>query len=398
MIFMITAGFDRQPLDLNSSIQPIGRIPHPQNGYGNGLNQLAQPDDVEILPDGSLLITDVNNNRIQHFSKEGTLIQSITAKNLGLASDSELEPTGISRDGEGFIYVSLEGIGRIARFSPSLTFDQFIGRPCTLTAEEYYLPENEDCLVKPQGLSVSQNGDVFIIDMAKKVFENGKQRNFGFRKFKQTKMGSFTSYQYDADFASTQEITTIMRKSEGMAIHEKQNLLLIAEEKPSKNQFGNSMKKRYVAVFDMITGRFKNILIGVNNHHNKIINGYFDDSIEGISVWENHLFAVDEKKGKILIFEIGSGTLKGMLGSKAHFYCDDHSDCVIEGINYNEQTIMAQKAFPHLKNDWQKNELASPDGISTIELMNGQKRMAVVDQWNSRILLYDLASILKSID
>ena len=40
------------------------------------------------------------------------------------------------------------------------------------------------------------------------------------------------------------------------------------------------------------------------------------------------------------------------------------------------------------------NEIASPDGVSAIELDDGTKRLAVVDQWNSRILIYDLDKIL----
>ena len=59
---------------------------------------------------------------------------------------------------------------------------------------------------------------------------------------------------------------------------------------------------------------------------------------------------------------------------------------------------MAGRAIPHLKNDWQKNEMASPDGISTITLEGGSMQLAVVDQWNSRVLLYDLSEILKNFD
>jgi hypothetical protein len=54
--------------------------------------------------------------------------------------------------------------------------------------------------------------------------------------------------------------------------------------------------------------------------------------------------------------------------------------------------------LPHLKNDWHKNELASPDGVSAAVLKDGTKRLAVVDQWNSRIIMYDLDVILKNSD
>jgi len=88
----------------------------------------------------------------------------------------------------------------------------------------------------------------------------------------------------------------------------------------------------------------------------------------------------------------------GSIGRLAYYYCNKESDCVIDGVNYNEQNIIAGRAMPHLKNDWRKNEMASPDGISAITLDDGSQILAVVDQWNSRILLYDLSKILRNFD
>ena len=165
-----------------------------------------------------------------------------------------------------------------------------------------------------------------------------------------------------------------------------------------QSQFGNVNKKRYIAAFDLETGRFLNQLIGVTMKNDSIIDGYFNDSVEGLSTYGDNLFSVDEKAGKFYIFDIRSGECRGFIGKRAYYYCDDHSDCVIEGINYNEQTIIAGVAAPHLKNDWQKNELASPDGLSAIELFDGTKRLSIVDQWNSRIVVYDLDQVLQSIE
>tara|TARA_Y100000590_G_scaffold349990_1_gene401705 strand:- start:520 stop:1722 length:1203 start_codon:yes stop_codon:yes gene_type:complete len=384
-------------IDLTFVITPLSIAPSVQNGYGSGMNQLAQPDDVELLSDGSMIVTDVNNNRIQHFSSEGLLLNSLSSQDLGL-ENSEILPTGISKDGGGFIYITLEGAGIVARLNPDLEFDQFIGKKCDIAADSYYKPENDSCLIFPQGVVVAENGDIYVIDMAKKVFENNKVRNFGFRKFKQVKNNGDISYIYDREFADTQEITKVMRKSEGMAISSDQNTLFIAEEKPQKTQFGNISKKRYIAAFDLKNGRFLDRLIGVNIKNDSIIDGYFNDSVEGVCVSGKNLFAVDEKAGKIFIFDVNSGQCKAFIGKKAIFYCDDNSNCVIDGINYNEQTIMAGIAKPHLKNDWRRNELASPDGISAIILADGSRRIAVVDQWNSRVLVYDFDKILHEIN
>jgi|TARA_B100001971_G_C18176619_1_gene530292 sugar lactone lactonase YvrE len=398
LLFFTSGGNKKQDnIDLTEIIVPLGIIPDTQNGYGSGPDQLAQPDDVELLPDGSMIISDVDNNRIQHFSSAGTLFKSITAHDMGLTNE-EIIPTGIAKDGEGFIYVSLEGAGHVARFTPNLVFDQFIGQPGNISAEDYYNPENDGILLKPQGLIVAANGDIYVIDMAKKVFKKNGVRNFGFRKFKQVKINGAVSYIYDRDFAATQEITKVMRKSEGMTICPDQKTLFVAEEKPMQSQFGNVNKKRYIAAFDLETGRFLNQLIGVTMKNDSIIDGYFNDSVEGLCTYGDNLFSVDEKAGKFYIFDIRSGECRGFIGKRAYYYCDDHSDCVIEGINYNEQTIIAGVAAPHLKNDWQKNELASPDGLSAIELFDGTKRLSIVDQWNSRIVVYDLDQVLQSIE
>tara|TARA_B100001750_G_scaffold202466_1_gene177758 strand:+ start:332 stop:1534 length:1203 start_codon:yes stop_codon:yes gene_type:complete len=399
MGLLFHSGCGKKPdvIDLTFVITPLSIAPSVQNGYGSGMNQLAQPDDVEFLSDGSMIVSDVNNNRIQHFSSDGLILNSISAQDLGLGN-SEISPTGISKDAGGFIYITLEYAGMVARFNPDLTLDQFIGKKCDITVDNYYKPGNDSCLFAPQGLIVGKNGDIYVIDMSQKVFTKNEVRNFGFRKFKQVKNDDAISYIYDSEFADTQEITKVMRKSEGMAISSDQNTLFIAEEKPQKTQFGNISKKRYIAAFDLKSGRFLNRLIGVTMENNSIVDGYFNDSVEGICVVGDNIFAVDEKAGRFYIFDIQSGQCKGFLGKQASYYCDDNSDCVIDGINYNEQTIMTGNAKPHLKNTWQENEFASPDGISAIVLPDGSGRIAVVDQWNSRVLVYDLDKILHEIN
>ena len=377
----------------DKTITPLNFYPNPQNGYGSASDQLAQPDDVEILPNGNLVISDVDNNRIQIFNPAGILLKSIDAESLGM-KETEIIPTGIARDGEGYVYVTLEGMGVVARFNPDFSLDQLIGRKGHVPSEEYYLPENDGLLINPQGIIVSKSGDVFVADMAKDVFRKKKVYNFGFRKFKRVQTTEGTTYIYDREFAASQEVTTIMRKSEGLAISEARGLLFVAEEKPVKDQFGNDDKYRFIGVFDLNTGKFMDRLIGVEMVDGKITSGYCDDSIEGLSVLGDYLFAVVEKDGRVDCYNIDSGERVHHFGIPAPFYCDDESDCVIDSVNYNEQNIMAGGAQVHLLNDWTKNELASPDGVCAMELESGERVLAIVDQWNSRILTYDLDAII----
>ena len=89
-------------MDLTVFITPLCIAPSLQNGYGSEINQLAQPDDVELLPDGSMIVSDVNNNRIQYFSPSGEFLRSITARDLGWDA-GQIIPTGLTQDDEGFI-------------------------------------------------------------------------------------------------------------------------------------------------------------------------------------------------------------------------------------------------------------------------------------------------------
>ncbi len=179
-------------LQSDHQITPQNFYPNPQQGYGNAPDQLAQPDDVEILANGDLIISDVDNNRLQVFKSTGELILSIDSEYLGL-TDPEIIPTGIAQDGEGYIYVTLEGAGVVARLNPDLTLDQFIGYKGHVSSDAYYLPENDGLLINPQGLIVSKNGDIFVADMAKDVFRKKKVYNFGFRKFKKVQSAEGTS-------------------------------------------------------------------------------------------------------------------------------------------------------------------------------------------------------------
>ena len=384
--------------DLTELISPIGIAPTPQNGYGPGKNQLAQPDDVELLKDGSLLVSDANNNRLQLYAANGTHLRTINADDLHL--QGEITPTGLAQDAEGFIYVSCEGAGVIVRLKPDLSYDQAIGQPCEITHLEYYWPENETCLIKPQGIAVSAGGDVLVIDMDKSFrlgFE-GEIRRFGLKRFKKTVDGGKVEYIYDREFARSQEITKVMRKSEGMAVSESGSVLFVAEEKPLASEYGNKNKFRYISAFDLETGIYLNKLYGVDLNSDTIVSGVFENSVEGVAVYGKYLFAVGEKAGRVYIFDIDTGAPKGYFGTRAPYYCDDHSDCVIEGINYNEQSIIAGSALPHIKNSWENSELASPDGIDVVVLSNGEKRLAVVDQWNMRIVIYDLGALIEILE
>ena len=382
--------------DLNAQVSPIGIAPANQEGYGNGPRQLAQPDDVEFLPDGRMLVSDCYNNRVQVFDADGNYLKTITPEDMGLSG--VVIPTGLSQDAQGYVYISLEDGGVIVRLNPDLTLNCQIGtHSCDYVPETFYDADRSDFLCHPQGLTVTPSGDVFIVDMNPDTFNRDGIRRFGIRKFTPTEVNGKTVYKPDLQFAATQEITKTMHKSEGMYPIPDRNLLLVAEEKPSAKEFGNDKKYRYVAVFDLTTGKFLNRFYGVDYQNGKITKGYIRSSIEGVVVWKNHVFMVDESGGRVWVFNLDSGALEGHWGEPAYWYCDDESDCVREdGINYNEQTIIAGTAVPYLKNDWRKNELASPDGINlTLYSTNSELHMGVIDQWNSRVLVYDLNQILK---
>jgi len=143
-----------------TKIQPSQII----SGGGNAPGLLAAPRGIAIAADGSIFIADSHNNRIQHFSTEGKLINSWgTYANIidGEAPPGTFnEPWGIATGPDGSVYVTDTWNYRIQKFTPQGQFIRMWGN--------YDIGSSQQGLYGPRGIIVSKDGKVFVTDTGNK--------------------------------------------------------------------------------------------------------------------------------------------------------------------------------------------------------------------------------------
>jgi DNA-binding beta-propeller fold protein YncE len=84
---------------------------------GDGSGQFNNPAGVAVDSEDNVYVTDVNNNRIQKFTANGTFITSWGTEGEGEGQFSG--PEGIDIDSQGGVYVADTGNFRIQVFRPA---------------------------------------------------------------------------------------------------------------------------------------------------------------------------------------------------------------------------------------------------------------------------------------
>jgi sugar lactone lactonase YvrE len=144
---------------------------------GSDPGQFLAPRDVALAQDGSLYITDTENNRIQHVSAEGEVLHiwgSFADATAGDAPGSTFnQPWGIAVGPDGSVYVADTWNHRIQKFTPEgelLTMWGYFGQA-----------ETPDAFWGPRDVAVDNQGRVFVVDTGNKrvvVFDaNGAYLN-----------------------------------------------------------------------------------------------------------------------------------------------------------------------------------------------------------------------------
>jgi streptogramin lyase len=143
-----------------SKIQPSQII----SSGGNAPGLLAAPRGIAIAADGSIFVADSHNNRVQHFSTDGNLINSWgTYANIldGAAPGGTFnEPWGIAIGPDDSIYVTDTWNYRIQKFSPEGEFIRMWGN--------YNIGSSPQGLYGPRGIMVNMDGRVFVTDTGNK--------------------------------------------------------------------------------------------------------------------------------------------------------------------------------------------------------------------------------------
>lgn len=123
--------------------------------------KLSFPSCVALAPDGSLLVTDTNNHRIQRFEPGQLQGKTVAGSESGKAGagPSELNmPTGLCVAADGSIFVADRMNSRILRFESSSragTAGEVIAGP--------------ELLERPWGLALAADGAIFVSDERRAV-------------------------------------------------------------------------------------------------------------------------------------------------------------------------------------------------------------------------------------
>ena len=96
-----------------TSFSEIGHL----SSYGSGTGQLESPWGVDVV-NGDVYVADTKLDEVEVFQTNGTYLGSIGAK--GNAAGQFNEPSAISNDAAGDIYVADANVGRVQEFSYSV--------------------------------------------------------------------------------------------------------------------------------------------------------------------------------------------------------------------------------------------------------------------------------------
>jgi sugar lactone lactonase YvrE len=152
-----------QPVDPYAAITTPVTSDNVIGGVGSAAGQFESPRGIALAPDGSLYVADSGNNRIQHLSPTGKVLQvwgSLADVSKGAAPGGTFnEPWGVAVAPDGSIYVADTWNYRIQKFTADGKFVQMWGTGPAEGNTQFY---------GPRGLAVDSLGHVFVADTGNK--------------------------------------------------------------------------------------------------------------------------------------------------------------------------------------------------------------------------------------
>jgi uncharacterized protein (TIGR03663 family) len=132
---------------------------------GNGPAQFQAPRGLAVAPDGTLYVADSRNNRIQHLTPDGQVLQMwgtfADATNGGNAPGGTFnEPWDVAVGPDGSVYVADTWNHRVQKFSADGKFISMWGY--------FGQAEKPDAFWGPRAVAVDAQGRVFVVDTGNK--------------------------------------------------------------------------------------------------------------------------------------------------------------------------------------------------------------------------------------
>ena len=113
-----------------------------------------RPVGLAALPDGALLVSDVDSNRVLYYDGEGRLQWTLGSGARASGSAGFNSPGGIAVDAAGYMYVVDILNSRVAKLSPDGSFVRQFGRP----------GDTAGTFSRPKDVAVDAAGNVYVSD------------------------------------------------------------------------------------------------------------------------------------------------------------------------------------------------------------------------------------------
>ena len=114
----------------------------------------VRPVGLALAPDGGLLVSDPDNNRVLHLNPDGTLLQALGSGVRAGGAEGFNAPAGLAVDAAGFTYVVDTLNGRVVKLSPAGSIIQQFGRP----------GDTAGTFSRPKDVAVDAAGKVYVSD------------------------------------------------------------------------------------------------------------------------------------------------------------------------------------------------------------------------------------------
>jgi DNA-binding beta-propeller fold protein YncE len=120
-------------------------------GDGTGDGQFSLANHLTVAPDGTVLVADDNNSRIQRFTNTGTFLAKWGTR--GFADGQFAGASGVATDAAGNVYTTDYSNGRVQVFSAAGAFIRKWGVPGTGAGQFF----------SPRGIALDGAGNVYVV-------------------------------------------------------------------------------------------------------------------------------------------------------------------------------------------------------------------------------------------